>query len=342
MRYKKDFFREVLKDVACKVYEGFYKDQKAVVFESDALLFKFLPEFGGNLASAFDKNTGREFMVQRPETHYRVVPFDGAYTEGECCGMDDMFPTIDICYYEKEPWAGVKLADHGEIWNLKAETTLRKDGAAFVFHGVRLPYVLEKNIRFLSDTVLRIDYKLHNPTQFDMYFLWAAHTMLNAEPGLRILVPDDLKKAVAVFSNTERIGKYGEEFDWPAYTDKDGTRRKIDVMGERDLNCEKYYFKEALQKGWCAAQYPDNTVFALSFPAEKVPYLGILHNLGSFRGIYNLFLEPCTAPFDRPDFAAARGQCSKAAAKSVYEWYLNITVENVISVKGMEENGRPV
>ena len=82
------------------------------------------------------------------------------------------------------------------------------------------------------------------------------------------------------------------------------------VMGDREDNCEKYYFKDALKKGWCAAQYPDSSVFALSFPPQKIPYLGILHNPGSFRNIYNLFLEPCSASFDRPDFAAARGQNS--------------------------------
>lgn len=325
-----------------KVYEGTYKDQKAVVLESSALQFKFLPGFGGNLCSAVDKRTGREFMVQRPEKSYRVVPFDGVYVDGECCGMDDMFPTIDVCHYEKEPWTGVRLADHGEVWNLSADTKLKADGVSFTFCGVRLPYVLYKRIRFLSDTVLRIDYRLENRTQFDMDFLWAAHTMLNAEPGVSILVPEDLKKAIAVFSNTERIGRYGEEFDWPEYMDRDGIRRKIDVMGERDRNCEKYYFRDALKKGWCAAVYPDDTVFALSFPADKVPYLGILHNQGSFRDIYNLFLEPCTAPFDRPDIAAVRGQGSSVGAKSAYEWYLNVTIEKRTAITDIGEDGKPV
>ena len=322
-----------------KIYESMYKNQKAIVMESDMLVFKFLPDFGGSITSIFDKKTSKEFMVQRPERQYRVVPFDGSYVEGECCGLDDMFPTIDTCYYEKEPWKGIKLADHGEVWNLKAKTQPGKDDVSFTFYGIRLPYVFEKCARFISDTVLRIEYKVINQTQFDMEFLWAAHTMLIAEPGVKILVPRDLKKAISVFTNTGRIGRYGEEFDWPEFTDKEGTRRKIDLMGSRDNNCEKYYFKESLKKGWCAAQYLDGSVFALSFPPKKVPYLGILNNQGSFRNIYNLFLEPCTASFDRPDFAAARGQSSKVEASSVYEWYLNITIRKSVSVKDVDENG---
>jgi hypothetical protein len=326
-------------DMRYKIYESSYKGQKAIVMESDSLTFKFLPDFGGNIASIVDKKTSKEFMVQRPEPKYRTVPFGCSYVDGECCGLDDMFPTIDTCYYEKEPWAGIKLADHGEVWNLKAKIQTGKDNAGFAFYGIRLPYVFEKRARFLSDTVLRIDYKVINNTQFEMEFLWAAHTMLNAEPGVRILVPRDLKKAISVFTNTGRIGGYGEEFDWPEYTDKDGINRDAGIMGDREDNCEKYYFKNALKKGWCAAHYPDDSVFALSFPPEKIPYLGILHNPGSFRNIYNLFLEPCSASFDRPDFAAARGQNSLVKACSTYEWYLNITVRKFASVKDVDENG---
>ena len=322
-----------------KLYENSYKDQKALVLESDRLLFKFLPDFGAGIASIFHKKTKKEFLVQRPEEKFRTVPFDGSYVDAECSGLDDMFPTIDTCYYENEPWKGTKLADHGEVWNLKAKTQFTDSEAIFTVQGIRLPYILEKRIKFISESVLRIDYRVINNTQFDMDFLWAAHTMLNAEPGLKILVPEGLKKAIAVFTNTGRIGSYGEEFDWPEFIDRDRIKRNVGVMGEREDNCEKYYFKNELKKGWCVAHYPDDTVFALSFPADKVPYLGILHNPGSFRNIYNLFLEPCTASFDRPDFAAARGQNSIVKAFSEYKWYLNITIEKSVSVKDVDENG---
>src|SRR4030042_4302357 len=151
-----------------KIYESMYKNQKAIVMESDMLVFKFLPDFWCSITSIVDKKTSKEFMVQRPERQYRVVPFDGSYVEGECCGLDDMFPTIDTCYYEKEPWRGIKLAAHGEVWNLKAKTQTLKDDVSFTFYGIRLPYVFEKCARFISDTVLRIDYKVINQTQFDM------------------------------------------------------------------------------------------------------------------------------------------------------------------------------
>jgi hypothetical protein len=60
-------------DMRYKIYESSYKGQKAIVMESDSLTFKFLPDFGGNIASIVDKKTSKEFMVQRPEPKYRTV-----------------------------------------------------------------------------------------------------------------------------------------------------------------------------------------------------------------------------------------------------------------------------
>ncbi len=316
----------------CSIYEGNYKDQAALIMESKDLLFKFLPDFGGGIASIFSKKLSKEFLVQRPEPKYRKVPFDSSYVEGECSGLDDMFPTIDECFYAKEPWKGIRLADHGEIWNLKAQTQILENEIIFTINGIRLSYIFQKRIRFISDSEMGIEYKVTNNTPFEMDFLWAAHAMLVAQPGVKILVPPENKKAVAVFTNTGRIGSYGTKFDWPEYADGQGIQRKIDIMGKWEDNCEKYYFSEKLKKGWCALQYPDDTFFTFHFPQDKVPYLGILHNTGSFRNIYNVFLEPCTASFDRPDFAAARGQASKVDAFSSYEWFLNIAIGKDINL----------
>lgn len=76
--------------------------------------------------------------------------------------------------------------------------------------------------------------------------------MLKAEPNVIIFVPGELKISVAVFSNTSRIDRYGECFDWPEYTDSTGVKRRIDIMGEWENNCVKYYFNDRLHQGWCA------------------------------------------------------------------------------------------
>ena len=308
------------------ISETSYKDQRAVALESDQARFLFLPDTGASLVSAHSKIRGKEYLVQRPQTKYLRQPFDGTYVDAECSGMDDMFPTIDRCAYDKFPWMGVMLADHGEVWNLPCHTQIADNSVRFTCHGVRLPYVFHKEVSMPTDTSVLFSYRVENPTQFDMDFLWAGHTMVVAEPGLTLHVPSDCRRGVAVFTNTGRIGGYGERFDYPVYTDHQGERRDVSRMTAREGNCEKYYFENKLEEGWCAVRYPAGDVFALNFSAKTVPYLGILHNEGDFRGLYNIFLEPCTCGFDRPDVARFHGQTSTVPANGAYEWQMAITL----------------
>jgi hypothetical protein len=62
----------------------------------------------------------------------------------------------------------------------------------------------------------------------------------------------------------------------------------------------------------------------LGWPVAQVPYLAILPNEGGWQDLYNIFLEPATASFDRLDFARVRGECSTVKGGSTYEWYLDI------------------
>jgi hypothetical protein len=74
---------------------------------------------------------------------------------------------------------------------------------------------------------------------------------------------------------------------------------------------------------------PGGRLLALSFPVETVPYLGILMNEHAFDDRYNIFLEPCSAPFDRPDVARLRGQGSIVKAHSQVTWHLCMTVDTL-------------
>ena len=308
------------------ITETTYKDQRAIALESEKARFVLLPDTGANLSSAFSKCRGKEYLVQRPQEKYLRQPFDGSYVDAECSGMDDMFPTIDRCAYDRFPWVGAPLADHGEVWNLPCRTEVEAGSVRFTCYGIRLPYVFHKQASMPNADTLLLTYRVENPTCFDMDFLWAGHTMVVAEPGLTLHVPDDCRRGVAVFSNTKRIGGYGARFDYPAYTDAKGVRRDVSRMDTRDGNCEKYYFENKLSQGWCAVRYPAGDVFAVSFTAQTVPYLGILHNAGDFRSIFNIFLEPCTCGFDRPDVARLHGQSSTIPANGSYSWQMAISL----------------
>ena len=80
------------------------------------------------------------------------------------------------------------------------------------------------------EDVLLLTYRVENPTAFDMDFLWAGHTMVVAQPGLTLHVPGDCVRGAAVFTNTGRIGGYGNRFHYPVFTDSQGVRRDVSRM----------------------------------------------------------------------------------------------------------------
>ena len=162
-----------------------YKDKSSIVVENGRIRAEFTPDPGGKMVSLIDKNSGYEFLVQRPGEKYREQAFDGLYTEGECSGFDDMFPTIDFCEYENEPWKGTKMADHGEVWSLPWDYQLNSGSLEFQVEGVRFPYRLQKKVAIVDDNVLRLSYTLKNRSGHDFEFLWAGHFMFNMEEGTR-------------------------------------------------------------------------------------------------------------------------------------------------------------
>lgn len=302
-----------------------YKDKNSIVLETSRLRAEFLPDPGGKLVSLLNKATGFEFLVQRNNELYRNQPFGGLFVEGECSGFDDMFPTIDECLYENYPWKGVKMVDHGEVWSMPWDHKIEKGALYMTIKGIHFPYILEKNIYFNSENSLRFEYTLTNTSAFDFEFLWAAHIMINIKEGTQVIVPDDCREAVTVLTNGN--GKFGDINNWPYFKDPNGNSYRGDISRpEAVKGFEKYYFNNRLENGWCELKYPDNkNKLKVSFPVDKVPYLGILMNENGWDELYNIIIEPCTICYDRPDVAKKYGQVSKVEAFGKYNWYIDLT-----------------
>jgi hypothetical protein len=303
-----------------------YKNKTAILLESDLISALFIPSVGGKLASLINKKTGYEFMVQRPGTIYRDQPFDGIYVEGECSGFDDMFPTIDMCYSENEPWINIKMADHGEVWSLPWDCEINTESIRMSVQGKRFPYRLEKKVCFISDNTLRFNYTLTNQSAFDFEFLWAGHLMLNMEVGTTVVVPDDCRRLVTILTNGS--GKFGDVHEWPYLVGKDGQPYRADISRPKQTQgFEKYYFLNKLQEGWCELLYPDKkNKIKVSFANDAIPYLGILMNENGWDDLYNIIIEPCSICYDRPDLAKKYGQISKVEAMGSISWWMELTI----------------
>ena len=309
--------------------ESTYKDQRAMTLQTDQIAAQFLPHIGAKMCSLVHRPTGMELLVQRPWDHYRVAPYDGDYVaQGECSGLDDMFPTIDRCCYDRYPWLGTPIPDHGEVWSIPWEYAVEGERLYCAVHGVRFPYRLEKWISFSAPGVLRTDYRLTNFSSFDFDFLWAAHPMFVLEEGAEVTLPTSVRQVCTVISLSAELGRYGDRFDWPLAKLTNGLTRDLSRMRPKSAHdAAKFYVVGKLQEGWCSLSYPKSRlILTLRFPVEQVPYLGILPNEGGFQDLYNVFLEPATASFDRPDVARLHGELSTVGARSTYEWYLELAL----------------
>jgi galactose mutarotase-like enzyme len=324
-----------------EIHTSQYKDQAAVTIESQAICAQFLPETGAKLASLIYKPHNFELLVQRPGKKYLVQSFDGVYTDGECSGLDDMFPTIDTCFYDRYPWEGVKMADHGEVWSLPWETTQEEDRLHFSVYGVRFPYRLEKWASIAEEGLLRLDYRLTNLSSFDFGCVWAAHPMFNLEEDTELVLPEGVDSVVGTFGIPDGFVTYGDEYRWPVGAFMDGVSRDFRKLRPKATReAYKYYIKGKMPAGWCGLKYHrQKFTFAMSFPVKQVPYLGILPNEGGWQDLYNIFLEPCTAPFDRPDAARYRGQDFTLQASSSFSWHLNLTLAEGTAYKRAHEDG---
>jgi hypothetical protein len=323
--------------MSVKISESRYKDQPAISLESPHITAQFLPAIGAKLCSLVYKPRGFELLAQRPNLHYRVAAYDGDFVaQGECAGLDDMFPTIDKCFYEGQPWHGTPIPDHGEVWSIPWDVAVESGRLHFATYGVRFPYKLEKWLACQDDSTLHADYRVTNLSNFDFDFLWAAHPMFTLEEGANLALPDGVQRIVTVFSTNNSLGGYGDEFAWPLATLPDGSRRDLRQIRPQEVrDTAKYYIKGKMPQGWCALTYPkSNLTLTLSFPVEQVPYLAILSNEGGWQDMYDIFLEPATASFDRPDVARLRNESSTVKARATYEWSLDIALAEGVAPQG--------
>lgn len=324
-----------------KIYPTVYKDQPAITIESETICAQFLPSTGAKMASLIYKPKQYELLVQRPGEKYLLQPFDGDYVAGECSGFDDMFPTIDTFFYDRFPWQGTKMADHGEVWSLPYALELEDKRLHFTVHGVRFPYRLEKRVSFTGTGILHLDYQLTNLSPFDFDFVWAGHNMINLEEGVELFLPPGVQKITRTFAMGAETAQYGDVMDWPVGKLADGSLRDFRRIRPKSArSADKYYINGRMPEGWCGLKYPDsNFSMALSFPIETVPYLGVLPNEGGWQDIYNIFLEPCTGTFDRPDIARYRGEGSTVKGNSIYTWHLNFSMAEGVAFQRVNASG---
>lgn len=265
------------------IFHTTYKNRPAIGVKGDRLTALFLPEDGGKMSSLTDGK--REYLAQAPgQTYNRLLP-NGDYTASECSGFDDLFPTVDRCEQN-----GIVYPDHGEICRYPMETVTTDDCLSLSYSSKILPVRFRKTVSvgWNKDGAIILTYEINNESRHEVSFLWAAHCMLAAEPDAEILHP------------------YPPDAPIKTMFGKQLSRNKTEPFSCKGESY-KYYFTNTALQGYCGYRYGDGKALILRYPPQIIKYLGIWINNGSFKGMYNIALEPCTAPYDSPAAAQSAG-----------------------------------
>ena len=322
-----------------KISRGSYKDQDAVVLESGEARAVLLPQWGAKLASFVHKGSGVETLWQTEGAAYRRTQYGDGYEKGEISGFDEMFPTISRCLSEAPPWSGVEGPDHGEVWTLPWEHSLAAGSVKMRVNGVRFPYRLEKETS-LEGARLVSRYTAVNLSGFPLDFIWAAHPLFNAVEDMELVVPRGMDRVVNSVPGPV-LADYGEELSFPLARPRKGPEVRLDRVPKRNpTGWQKYWFRDPVTEGWCMLHDPHSTLtIGMAWPKEKVPYLGMWLNEGSWEGQYNIAPEPATAAMDRIDMSKMWGMGSVLAPGETREWQLVVSLGTGRRPTGMKPDG---
>ncbi len=306
------------------VKETTYRDVRALEVDSGSVRALFLPDNGSRFISLIDQKNGREWMASESGEHYKPIWEETSYIEGDVCGMDDMFPTIDpeIAPVKEGVRVGVEYNDHGEVARHPFAWRIEGDKAIMSFTSSRLAYRYEKTCYAGENGEIVFDYHIENLSDDPFPFLWAGHCMLAHEEGGEVLLPyAPGAKGEICF---DEDGEYGVR----------GTQLTVngDMLRSRTFtpegNAYKFYYLDPTPEGWIKYRVGDRA-FVMEYDKELIPYVGVWMNNGKFKGFPCATPEPCTVAFDKVSEGEKRGMRSVIPPRGSFDFTLKVSVQDI-------------
>lgn len=276
----------------------------ALRLENGPLALTLVPDLGGKIAAWEDRRRGLSWLWRNPDLPWRL-PHDGAryVQEFDLGGWDECLPAIAPGVYPADPWAGVPIPDHGELWfqSWKIQIGI-EEGERLIVTGVvegrSFPYCFERTLILEAGRpTVRIRYRLRNDAEHTFYFLWAAHPLFPLLPGTRLRVPGPATARVAAAIG---VAPRAMVFPWPQLPVEGGflDLEEPDPAGGWAL---KLFLQPAAS--WARLIHPTGAWWEMGWRGP-ITHLGLWINAGGWSGAntppyQNLALEPAIgAPDD--------------------------------------------
>ncbi|MBM3268984.1 MAG: hypothetical protein FJZ01_15200 [Candidatus Sericytochromatia bacterium] len=274
-----------------------------------------VPEHGGKLASLEHVPSGRDWLWHNPHLAPRAPAYDGDFVGAhDVGGWDECFPAVRADFYPARPWRGCRIPDHGELWCTPWEITDHGDEhVTLAASGTRFPYRFLRTMRLLPEGLL-VSYEAENRSAEAFPFLWCAHPLLAAAPGMALRLPPALG-SFRIYSG----GPFLYEFDPP---------RVLPDPGSFAIKCFAPVYG-----GGTVALVDGDSEFRISYQGADVTHLNLWLNCGAWSGVpgappyYNIGIEPGIGPGDDLDLALTHlGEAGVLEPRGKRQWSLEVTL----------------
>ena len=116
-----------------------HKNVNALLMESASLAITIIPESGAKIQSIYDKEWQKEVLYQSGRRKFQKSTYGAKFDSGDVSGFDEIFPSIDECFYPAWPWTGTPVPDHGEVWALPWDYKVDENLITLNVHGAGSP-----------------------------------------------------------------------------------------------------------------------------------------------------------------------------------------------------------
>lgn len=295
-----------------------------ITLENDALRVEIWPAYGSKVASVVDKHDNHELLFSHPCELPAKSDYDIDYGDGCYVGWDECFPGIAPGPYPGQPYDGIRVPDHGEVWGIPSTVTPANDGITTRWHGIRFAYHLTRNLR-LDGSSLVASYELENLAPFPFRYVWALHSLM------------------AMTSPVEL--RYAGSSDWRWSHDANGTPLHRPFQWPEVQPDENLAIPSDLPAGKAWKAYSNTPIshpFTLAYPQRKrqltisyesatavTGYWGLWLNTGGWAGHRHVAIEPTTGRFDHLDQSVKDHSAATVQPLSKASWTVRWTLEDL-------------
>lgn len=266
-----------------------------------------LPELGAKILSLRDLRSGREWLWTSDRLPLARHEYGVSYIrEADTGGWDECFPTVAPCQYPLEPYRGLALPDHGDVWVQAWGTEVHRDADRIDLvascRAVSLPCELTRTLSLPAAAArLELHYSVRNEGSHDIAFIWSAHPLLRIEPGMRLEFP--ASATFNLYSATEATTLPRREgLQWPMAAARHAVPIPLDPLPGPDAGIAFKIWSDRLSEGWTRLVATDGAL-RMTFDVDEIPRVALWLNAGGWTGAggtpyYNLALEPCIGAQD--------------------------------------------